>query len=115
MIIDIAMLVLEKCTEERNDRDDVSFEMTFDYEFVEDFYVDRSTEHKTTPTNATNVVFNGTRSGSLQGRRNGDGEYGETAVVELREVKVMVDGERKSVKTDHVTNNDTDNSSTTAV
>ena len=77
--------------------------------------MDRSTEHKTTPTNATNVVFNGARSGSLQGRRNGDGEDGETAVVELREVKVMVDGVGKSVKTDHVTDNDTDNSFTTAV
>ena len=41
MIVDIAMLVLEKCTEERNDRDDVSFEMTFDYEFKISMWIDQ--------------------------------------------------------------------------
>ena len=38
--IDVALLVLEKCTEEKFTRDDEDFEMNFNYEFVEDFIED---------------------------------------------------------------------------
>ena len=47
---DIALVVLDKCTVEKKDRDDVNFEMSFDYEFVEDFCSD---SRETTPTSAT--------------------------------------------------------------
>ena len=83
--------MIEKCTVEKNDRDDVSFEMSFDYEFVEDFYVDRSNQEKTTPTiNATNVIFSGGRQEGVPGTRE-EGE--KTAVVELRDVTVVKEGE----------------------
>ena len=102
--------MLEKCTEERNDRDDVNFEMFFDYEFVEDFYVDRSGERQ---ANATNVVFREAgRSGSLDrvpgAGRGEEGGDGETAAVELREVAVVVDGKGKVVH--HAAVDETDSS-----
>ena len=95
---DLAQLVLDKCTHEKNDRDDVGFQMSFDYEFVEDFYVERPIEDSTTPPPTGGVRFSGGRRGSWEGvppgmrRRRGEGEAGETAVVELRDVTVVEEG-----------------------
>ena len=90
-LADIALVVLDKCTEENFDRDDVHFTMKFDYEFVEDFYVERPDQPTSTePTATTNVVFRGNGKGSLdsipgEAKERGEGE-GE---VELKEVKVV--------------------------
>ena len=84
---DIALVVLDKCTVEKKDRDDVNFEMSFDYEFVEDFCSD---SRETTPTSATNRVSSGS-VGRGRGEEGVPGVRGGgvTEGVELREVKVM--------------------------
>ena len=90
--VDIALLVMDKCTKEKNDRDDVSFQMSFDYEFVEDFYVERPAEDNTTPPpigGVANVRFSGSGRGSWVGV---PGKREEGEVVELRDVTVLEDG-----------------------
>lgn len=84
---------------ERNDRDDVSFEMSFDYEFVEDFYVDRAGEKSQatpTPETVTNVPFTGDRRQMRERLENE--EEGEAGVIELKEVKVVTENEEKEEK-----------------
>ena len=97
---DIALVVLDKCTREINDRDDVHFEMEFDYEFVEDFYIDGDDTSPHEKTKLTNVTFCGGGTGSVgsvaasvsgKGRREG----GVEAAVELKEVKVLDSAEDK--------------------
>lgn len=88
---DIAMLVLEKCTKENKDRDDIAFTMTFDYEFVEDFYTGTRKE----PVGASNQIFGntGTDSGDVYLGEDEDGEG-----VELQEVVTQTDGGKKTLQ-----------------
>jgi len=48
------MLVLQKCTVEKNDCDNVTFEISFDYEFVEDFHKDVKKETSAASNNNNN-------------------------------------------------------------
>ena len=98
--------MLDKCTAEKNDRDDVSFEMSFDYEFVEDFFVEKQAEDETMPpAGVPNVRFSGgSRREGVPGVR-GEREDGETAVVELTDVTVVEegkDGEEKEEEDHHL-------------
>ena len=100
---DIALLVLEKCTEEKNDRDDANFEMLFDYEFVEDFYVDRDKSPRQQSsqrrTGTTNALVSGRGGGSVESLPgSGKGEEGKKAEVELKEVRVVTGDENKEAK-----------------
>lgn len=119
-IVDIALVVLDKCTEENFDRDDVHFTMKFDYEFVEDFYVERPKQPTSSqPTTITNVVFRGNGKGSLDSIPGEEKERGEEeGEVELKEVKVVA-RDRDSddgvvVKRSLVGEDDTDNADTSA-
>ena len=101
---DIALLVLEKCTEEKNDRDDANFEMLFDYEFVEDFYVgdrDKSPRQLSSQrrTGTTNALVSGSGGGSVESLPGtGKGEEGKKAEVELKEVRVVAGDEDQEAK-----------------
>ena len=100
---DIALLVLEKCTEEKNDRDDANFEMLFDYEFVEDFCVDRDKSPRQLSsqrrTGTTNALISGSGGGSVESLPGtGKGEEGKKAEVELKEVRVVAGDEDQEAK-----------------
>ena len=115
-------MVLDKCTEENFDRDDVHFTMKFDYEFVEDFYVERPdqpTSSEPTTTSTANVVFRGNGKGSLDSIPGEVKEKGEEeGEVELKEVKVVArdhDSDDGVVaKRSLVGEDDTDNATTSA-
>lgn len=89
LLTDIAMLVLEKCTKEKNDRDDINFAMSFDYEFVEDFHM------KEEPLGASNEIFSNMETDSA------DVYFGEDDVegLELRQVVTHTDtGKRTKLR-----------------
>ena len=90
---DIAMLVLEKCTKEDKDRDDITFAMTFDYEFVEDFY----TGTKKEPAGASNQIFGNADTDSADVYLGEDEDGGD---VELQEVVTQTDGGKKTLQRD---------------
>ena len=96
---DIALLVMDKCTQEKNDRDDVSFEMSFDYEFVEDFYIEQpGTTPTATPTSTvSNVLFSRGGRESREAMVAGEGER-EEGVIELRDVKIVEEGKKEDEK-----------------
>ena len=83
---DIAMLVLEKCTKENKDRDDIAFTMTFDYEFVEDFY----TGTKKEPVGASNQIFGNAVTDSAI--------YLGEDEVELQDFATETDGGKKTLQ-----------------
>lgn len=84
------MLVLEKCTKENKDRDDIAFTMTFDYEFVEDFYTGTRKE----PVGASNQIFGNT--GTDSAIYLGEDEDGEG--VELQDFATETDGGKKTLQ-----------------
>ena len=91
---DIALLVLKKCK---------NFEMLFDYEFVEDFYVDRDKsprqQSRQRRTGTTNALVSGRGGGSVESLPgSGKGEEGKKAEVELKEVRVVTGDENKETK-----------------
>lgn len=92
-LTDIAMLVLEKCTTEDNDRDDTTFAMSFNYEFVEDFHMDMKRE----PAGASNEIFSNAETDSADAF---GGEEGEVDGVELKEVVTHTDGGKRIVLRD---------------
>lgn len=119
--LDIALVVLDKCTEERFDRDDVSFEMKFDYEFVEDFYNKRLHQPPSSqPTATAKVVFRGSGKGSLDSIPGEVKESGEReGEVELKEVKVVTrdhgsDDDGVVVKRSVAGEDDTDDANTSS-
>ena len=87
------MLVLQKCTMEKNDRDDVTFEMSFDYEFVEDFHKDVKKE----PSAASNKTFGDSETDSANVSL---GEDEEVDAVQLEEVVTHTDGGKRTVLRD---------------
>lgn len=88
---DIAMLVLEKCTKENKDRDDIAFTMTFDYEFVEDFY----TGTKKEPVGAFNQIFGNAGTDLADVYLEEDKDVEE---VELQEVVTQTDSGKKTLQ-----------------